>query len=838
MASVDINDVRKAFGLAYVIHGVNIAIDDGEFVVLVGPSGCGKSTLLRMLAGLENITDGEIKIGDRVVNHLPPKERDVAMVFQNYALYPHMTVAANMAFSMKLRGAPKDETERRVKRAAEILGLQNLLERFPRQLSGGQRQRVAMGRAIVRDPQVFLFDEPLSNLDAKLRVQMRTEIKELHQRLKTTTVYVTHDQIEAMTMADKIVVMHDGRVEQIGAPLELYDRPQNHLCCRLYRLAGDEFSARRHSEQWQPRIRSDPAARACRSPGAPAGSDGRPAIYGVRPEHFTIADDGAEATDPVSSNRPARKSRSSPNSAAPKLSRCSANVIQFKPGDKIRLKPDPAARASVRRRIGRTAQANNQTGRNDHDDIRPPHAAQGRHGAATAAAPDRACLSRVGQSLGARRRPGSRRKTRSFRCCAGNISCKSEDDQFVKLIDAFTKATGVKVTIWPRVLRGRAAESLGRRQYRRRARTCSGACTRCRICSRKNASMSPTSPTISARNMAAGSTVRAEIRQGTATSGSASRSAIPATCMNYRHGASNKAGFSKFPSKTDEFLEYAKAMKKNNTPGGFALGHASGDGNAWVYWCLWAHGGNIVDKNDKVTINSPETEKALNYAKAALREHDPWHRRMERRLQQQGVPRRRNQLDRQRHLDLRRRQEGCRPRTDIAKDMDHASCRSGPVGKPTELHLMYPILAMTLHEISAGLQSADGLHAGGGPVQSVDGGGAGLSHPLPQRLRQEPDLDRRSEETRFSATSAKRTLTAGGLGSVGEKAAAAIADFVVLDMFASYCTGREDAKASIKIAERQLQRIYRCDDDSHVRGVMPWPCAGHARGESRQRVVL
>src|SRR6186713_635446 len=227
MASVAIRDVRKAFGATAVIHGVDISIRDGEFVVLVGPSGCGKSTLLRMIAGLENITGGEIRIGDRVVNRLPPKERDVAMVFQNYALYPHMTVADNMAFSMKLRGAPKSEIDERVNRAAAILGLSQLLQRFPRQLSGGQRQRVAMGRAIVRDPQVFLFDEPLSNLDAKLRVQMRTEIKELHQRLKTTTIYVTHDQIEAMTMADKIVVMRDGRIEQVGAPLELFDRPAN-----------------------------------------------------------------------------------------------------------------------------------------------------------------------------------------------------------------------------------------------------------------------------------------------------------------------------------------------------------------------------------------------------------------------------------------------------------------------------------------------------------------------------------------------------------------------------------------------------------------------------------
>src|SRR3954449_6517827 len=227
MASVAIRDVRKAFGAVQGIHGVDIAIDDGQFVVLVGPSGCGKSTLLRMIAGLENITGGEIRIGERVVNNVPPKERDIAMVFQNYALYPHMTVAANMGFSLKLRSAPKSEIDQRVERAANILGLKPLLERYPRQLSGGQRQRVAMGRAIVRDPQVFLFDEPLSNLDAKLRVAMRTEIKELHQRLKTTTVYVTHDQIEAMTMADKIVVMHDGVVEQMGAPLDLYDRPDN-----------------------------------------------------------------------------------------------------------------------------------------------------------------------------------------------------------------------------------------------------------------------------------------------------------------------------------------------------------------------------------------------------------------------------------------------------------------------------------------------------------------------------------------------------------------------------------------------------------------------------------
>ncbi len=227
MATVDIRNVRKAFGSVEVLHGVSVDIADSEFVVLVGPSGCGKSTLLRMIAGLENITAGEIAIGERVVNTVPPKDRDVAMVFQNYALYPHMTVFDNMAFSMKLAKAPKAVMEREVQRAAQILGLEQLLNRYPRQLSGGQRQRVAMGRAIVRNPQVFLFDEPLSNLDAKLRVQMRSEIKALHQRLKVTTVYVTHDQIEAMTMADKIVVMNSGIIEQVGPPLELYDRPAN-----------------------------------------------------------------------------------------------------------------------------------------------------------------------------------------------------------------------------------------------------------------------------------------------------------------------------------------------------------------------------------------------------------------------------------------------------------------------------------------------------------------------------------------------------------------------------------------------------------------------------------
>ncbi len=292
MAAVVIRAVHKHFGSTHVIRGVDIQIADGEFCVLVGPSGCGKSTLLRMIAGLEEIGGGEIAIGGTVVNRVPPKERDIAMVFQNYALYPHMTVRDNMSFALMLAKRTKADIAERVQRAAEILGLAPYLDRYPRQLSGGQRQRVAMGRAIVRDPQVFLFDEPLSNLDAKLRVQMRTEIKELHQRLKTTSIYVTHDQIEAMTMADKIVVMRDGVVEQIGGPLDLYDHPTNTF------VAGFIGSPAMNMIPGIARA-ADGGLRIEFADGvtlpAPLGAratDGQPVLYGLRPEHCALGSGG------------------------------------------------------------------------------------------------------------------------------------------------------------------------------------------------------------------------------------------------------------------------------------------------------------------------------------------------------------------------------------------------------------------------------------------------------------------------------------------------------------------------------------------------------------------
>ena len=284
MSSVQIRDVRKSFGPTPVIQGVSVEIADGEFVVLVGPSGCGKSTLLRMVAGLETITSGEIAIDGRVVNKLEPKERDVAMVFQNYALYPQMTVAQNLGFALELARLDKRTIQTKVAAAAASLALEPLLARYPRQLSGGQRQRVAMGRAIVRDPKVFLFDEPLSNLDAKLRVQVRGEIKALQHRLKTTTIYVTHDQVEAMTMGDKIVVMNGGRVEQVGAPLELYDRPANTFVATFLGSPAMNLLQGRVEGGDCPRFALSGGS-AVRIGEAGRAFVGRELIFGIRPEH-------------------------------------------------------------------------------------------------------------------------------------------------------------------------------------------------------------------------------------------------------------------------------------------------------------------------------------------------------------------------------------------------------------------------------------------------------------------------------------------------------------------------------------------------------------------------
>jgi len=332
MASVEIRDLRKSFGLVETIHGVSIDVPDGEFVALVGPSGCGKSTILRLLAGLEEVTAGTISIGGRVINEVEPKHRDIAMVFQNYALYPHMTVAENMGFSMRLLKKPKEEIRREVAAAAEILGLTPYLDRYPKQLSGGQRQRVAMGRAIVRQPQVFLFDEPLSNLDAQLRVQMRAELKAIHNRLKVTTIYVTHDQVEAMTMADRIVVMKDGHVMQTGMPLDLYDRPANTFVARF---VGSPSMNIFPAEVVDGRVHfagRDWAA-------APSALSG-PLQLGIRPEHMVIGEGGAvlnvENVDPTGSETMVQG----------RLGGLSATVLlrtraSVRPGDELPIVADP-----------------------------------------------------------------------------------------------------------------------------------------------------------------------------------------------------------------------------------------------------------------------------------------------------------------------------------------------------------------------------------------------------------------------------------------------------------------------------------------------------------------
>jgi multiple sugar transport system ATP-binding protein len=338
MSSMTIRNVRKSYNNFEILHGVSMDIQDGEFVILVGPSGCGKSTLLRMIAGLEEITSGEISIGDRVVNDLAPKDRDIAMVFQSYALYPHMTVEKNMSFSLKLARVSKDEAARRVAAAASILGLEPYMQRYPRHLSGGQRQRVAMGRAMVRNPAVYLFDEPLSNLDAKLRVQMRSEIKQNHQRLKTTTVYVTHDQIEAMTMADRIVVMRDGVIEQVGSPLELYDKPANLFVAgfigspAMNMLSGSIDGATFTTTDGT----SIPLGTGV------AGSEKRPVTLGVRPEHLHLDPQGFPV-EIVTVEPTGSETQVVARFAGHDIVGTFRDRISARPGETIRVRPDLGA---------------------------------------------------------------------------------------------------------------------------------------------------------------------------------------------------------------------------------------------------------------------------------------------------------------------------------------------------------------------------------------------------------------------------------------------------------------------------------------------------------------
>ena len=343
MATVSVRNVTKSYGATHVIHGIDLDVADGEFVVLVGPSGCGKSTLLRMIAGLVEVSSGDIALNGNRVNDLPPRDRDIAMVFQNYALYPTKTVRQNLGFSLKIRREPKQEIQRKVTAAAEMLGLEQLLDRLPGQLSGGQRQRVAMGRAIVREPQVFLFNEPLSNLDAKLRGRMRSEIKAMHQRIGTTSIYVTHDQIEAMTLADQIVVMNGGRVEQMGAPLDLYHRPANIFVAGFIGAPQMNFIPGRIASGADSG-KVETAMGLLPAEVAATLQAGRSVTYGIRPEHLALSAEGCIAAK-VQLIEPM-------GSECLVLADCQGQELQImirdeslalpRPGDQIRLAPQPA----------------------------------------------------------------------------------------------------------------------------------------------------------------------------------------------------------------------------------------------------------------------------------------------------------------------------------------------------------------------------------------------------------------------------------------------------------------------------------------------------------------
>ena len=337
MASVRLRDLTKSFGPVTIIQGVSLEIAHGEFVALVGPSGSGKSTLLRMIAGLETASGGDIEIDGRIVNDVAPKHRDIAMVFQSYALYPHMTVAQNLAFALKMRGTDKAEIERRVTEAATSLNLTALLDRYPRQLSGGQRQRVATGRAIVRNPQVFLFDEPLSNLDAALRVQVRAELRQLHRRVGVTSIYVTHDQVEAMTMADKIVVLRDGRIEQVGAPLELYDRPDNTFVATFIGSPAMNLL---------PGVYRDGTVVMGNRAILPvcaslAVAEGARVTVGVRPEHIEVLTDGEDGIDArlIALEPTGAETVIMADIAGTTITVVTRERIALAPGDPIRLRP-------------------------------------------------------------------------------------------------------------------------------------------------------------------------------------------------------------------------------------------------------------------------------------------------------------------------------------------------------------------------------------------------------------------------------------------------------------------------------------------------------------------
>ena len=615
--------------------------------MLVGPSGCGKSTLLRMIAGLEEIGSGEIEIGGKVVNDMQPKERDIAMVFQNYALYPHMKVRDNMAFSMLLAKRPRAEIDARVAKAAAILGLTDLLDRYPRQLSGGQRQRVAMGRCIVRDPQVFLFDEPLSNLDAKLRVAMRTELKELHQRLKTTSIYVTHDQIEAMTMADQIVVMRDGVVEQRGKPLELYDRPANLFVAGFIGSPAMNFlPGRIRREARGARVEM---ANGLSVPlnGNVAGEDGQHVVLGTRPEHLTLASDGQGLPATVVVVEPT----GADTQVFAKVGETEVTAVfrerhDFRAGDAIRLTPDHAAHAFVRCRDRAVVadRSKPHTLRRRHVEIhetrvpeRPPPARPW----PVRWASEAPCFRRTRS----RRRAGPRRRARSCACFAGSASSRA------------TRTCGWRTPrSSPRRRASRCAwTSEGWEDVRPKAAVAAnvGSGPDIIISTFEDAHLYPdklVDVTDVANYLGGKYGGWYDVCKEYCTE-KGKWVAVPMGCAGnsvvHRISAMKEAGFEQFPKDLAGLPQaLRRRTRRRALPPGFALGNATGDGNVWCHWLVWSHGGQDGRPKGNVVIIEPGDRSRAQLRQAALRDLHPGHALVARPEQQQGLPRRPDRHDR------------------------------------------------------------------------------------------------------------------------------------------------------------------------------------------------
>ena len=746
------------------------------------------------------------------MNTVPPKERDIAMVFQNYALYPHMTVDKNMALRAKLRGARQAEIDERVNRAAEILELEPYLDRYPRQLSGGQRQRVAMGRAIVRDPQVFLFDEPLSNLDAKLRVQMRTEIKELHQRLRTTTIYVTHDQIEAMTMGDKIVVMHEGRVEQIGTPLELYDHPDNLFVAGFIGSPAMNFL---HGT-----LRRDNGAAVVVEVG------------GRRPDSRLIAR--------IGQGRPAGGLRCAAGAFRCRGRRRSSNARAVRRADRSRyLRPRELCRHQGLSRsltsVTRSAAATSCTSARGRTDSRvrtrrPAEPYTDRNWtvprrsnweelrmtdlsrrdvlkagvAVTAAAAGSGLVLPNGVARTAPAWNNQPESNAQIRVLRWKQFVQGDIDAFNASTKKFTAETGIKVRVdtesWED-MRPKAAVAAN-----------VGAGPDIIIGTNDDPHKFPEKlvPLNDLADYLGGKYGGwYDVCKSYGIRGNdwiALPQGVNGSCFNYRISAVRKAGFETFPNDLPGLLKLCQALKAAGTPAGFALGHATGDANNWTHWCLWAHGGKVVDQNSKVVLDSPETIAALEYAKqladtfisGTLSWQDPHNNKAflsgDIALTGNGIS-----------IYAVAKNSKDPAVLAIAKDMNHAPNPIGPVGRPMER--------------TRWLRSCSNIRNIRRPQRNICASCGrrsstvrGWQHPTAslaaaQGLCVQPDLDRRSKEHPYR-DAAGRSVQNGYAGPLGYASAAVMGDFIVVDMFAEVCSGNQTAKAAAQSAADRAKRYY------------------------------